>query len=343
MTDRGRELRTIGKFCPGLKELELDPIDFKLTLVRFGQLYGHRLVRIKLQDCYDTQLDLVRQFLSYCPQLQVLHTYKDVFTSTDDQFLPNLIELKTVFIKDTNLEDIEVLVNKYRKKMHTIKLDMYQLRVDTMYLALGLVSRLETLFSLDLSIDCSSSHVNVDSFDNAIRQLLVKLNSVRRLRLCIHDQGFVVISKKFLTVFHYLPSQLEYIYLEIFFNKELDGNLDCFKNCTRVKRIQFFWKHMTDQFFANVKHFFSLPELSSMRINCTKCLTPLEPEFIDSMARMKCMKKFDLTCLATDTRGYDIREYWFGKSVGKHCRDVKPFQTGKGWAHRVLWSECGVM
>ena len=309
----GTEFDLIGQHCPHLKTLECYLINFEsYILLNFFREYGYRLETVCLRILCTYSNDVLKQFLSFCPNLKKFdfcaHYYKNyidnmLLVNQDKDIVPKLEEfaIKPNHVLDSHRVDQEIdlwtrWAYKYRLTMKhlTIQLPFSYIN-DELISCLTVFDRLQTL---SLFFNCGDSGLSVE---HHIRQLAANCPMLKRLVLGI--KGNSLISNKFFDVFTDFWS-LEDLSLYLYPKKTLRGTIVCLRHCTRLKQFLIKYPRLTESFFTGIQTV--LPNIRILKMFTNE-------EISDSFAEsLSSVKSLESAVIVTPDKK---REYYFGKSV----------------------------
>lgn len=278
----GEDLQLVGKYCPYLKSLECNPIGLNVkTLSQFGGSYGHKLRVMRFNDSNYCSVFL-KKFLTFCPNLTEVYTEENsAFICEDKDFLPKLETIKSIDIRTEQLNQLKILSDKYQTSMKTIKIYTYHMIGQQLKNAITYISQFQNLESLGLCI--SLFEEDMQTIDENICEISKNCTLLKKLSFTINNES--VITNRFFYSFSKLHS-IEKLNLEFYeVTKKLEGTVDCFKHCLKLKHLIISYKELTEDFFVNIQT--ALPELRVLDIDSDKQFSDSFMVWLSGLPKLK--------------------------------------------------------
>ena len=134
------DLSVLAQYCPQLKALQMNVKYLEdIELFKFGYTYGYRLVEIEFyDDCPPNLHGNMVMFLGLCSNLKTicftpeypLNEYD--FIKNENNFLPKLEAIKSLVIRNNNIDQMKVLAHKYHKTMKSLNIMFVMLTTEQM-------------------------------------------------------------------------------------------------------------------------------------------------------------------------------------------------------------------
>ena len=150
------DLEMISKYCRRVTKLVVPKCLYKTPLMSFATKHGMWLQEFIMDNCQCYNSFCVKDFLRMCQNLTKIHillgwSYNDFFDESD--ILMKLEVIGGVVIED--IEDsetyiLELLVNKYSKRLKGFNIVFNELSSDELKTCFAHISRFESLQSLEL-------------------------------------------------------------------------------------------------------------------------------------------------------------------------------------------------
>ena len=244
-------LSLFGQYCPNIKSLDIT-ITGEQDL-QFFHRFGHKVEELIFEAT--TDIDKVKVNSSS----KNMEMY--FLLEKDENYLPKLqnirIYLSTKFI---NLKNMNILVDKYSRKVKSIILLFEYLPTEELMKCVECISRWENLKSLTLEL----SYIEPQPIDDCISLIGQKCTKLLKLDLII--SRYVEISDRFFDVFTHFKAILKLKFHRLHTSKRISfkGSVYCFRHCKQLYDIDIHCKGLPKDFFTNIK--LLLPQLQSLKI-----------------------------------------------------------------------------
>ena len=321
----GKALALIGQCCPRLVALKCDLTGVKVKpFVEFARKYGYRLESVQMHANYFEQRLMVKQFLSFCPNVKKIPrmTQKSVYIDKEKCFLPKLEEACGLVIKPPELWSLKLLSQKYKLTMKKMEIFFFcHLAADIMS-SVSYICCMVNLLYLSMNIFDMRDHQS-KVVDILVAQIGRNLNKLKKLNLCI---GYSLrISNDFLSVFAEFQS-IEFLEVKLLMTKRLNGSIKSFAKCCNLISLVMHCPRVQLS-----KHFLAieLSILSKLQFIKIYVKTDLSKKSIPSLGMIE-----NLEAVVTES-WLKTREYYFGKSLKRKISEDRTL--------KMLGSSCGII
>ena len=307
-------LSLIGRYCPNIKSLTFgESIGSDEEVLSFFRMYGHKLEELVIvkEDCSNRRVlnmdnnddnivvidnDQVveevilielnvknyKHFYEFCPNIRRISFPRkprnSIVLDKRKEFLPQLQQMKYLWIFSKGLENMKILSDKYSKTIKILDITLTYMNLKELKTCIECIARFENLKELKLRIDSATITQPIDDCLSLIGQ---KCNKLLKLDLSIYS-GFPI-SQQFL-------------------RKVLSGSVECFKHCKQLKHLYIRNDELREDFFANIASF--VPKIQSLSIETDK---QFSDSFINLFQSMKYIQKVK-HYLREDRNNLEIRQ-----------------------------------
>ena len=304
------ELSLFGQYCPRLKSLEWFLFGYHMNGTEdldFYRMYGHKLEELIFAKNSGNNAKII---LEMCPNLKNVWLHRKFFLSADilDKVFFSSLENfgKRLNIKFDKTNELKILSDKYSKRLKILNVMIDDMVEEELKTYIGYICRFENLKQLRIELKSAISTQSKDCL-SLIGQ---KCNKILKLNLQIRNS--IPISDRFFDAFYEFKI-IKKLHITVTSASVLSGNVECFKHCKQLKRLEINSKEITEDFFTNINIF--LPKLQFIQISTEN----YSDSFIDSFHLMKNIQKVNYYLLYRIISEPFFSKHWF---FGKRLKEV---------------------
>jgi hypothetical protein len=294
---------SIANNCRHLRRISISRTDgFCISdevLTQFGKSCAENLIYFRIDVNFSGNLKL---FFSYCHNLKTIYGVNDSqkFIDCETNFLPNLEEIDFMVTQDSDLDQLNILAEKYYNKMKKlvicIKIGDSNNEVigSDINIIFTQISRFVKLEYLKLNMNSYFGQ----PFSQGIQIIAQNCTQLKFFDFESYDtiilENFFQLFEKFRSL-EYLNLHCRYLYryesiesVNQFVNY---GKVKCLENCKNLKRLKLNLLYLNDSNLENIDLY--LPNLKLIELKSTKHLTI---KSLHSIAKLKQLTTLRVCC-----------------------------------------------